>query len=234
MIQLSSDTLSILQNFQQINPSILICPGNSLRTVSVSEAVFAEATIPDSFEQEFAIYDLAKFLGVLSMDKNPSKLEFYDQYMIIHQKHGKTKFFFCSPDMVKHVKKNPLPINDPVVKFELSSEIFQQLTMSMKILGFQEIAICGESGVLSINTMDVIAEKKGKDFSNKFSVNIGETDKTFTAVIDAERLKFIPSNYTVTVSKRMGCAHFKTTLPNGNVLQYWVVLTGTKTDFSNV
>lgn len=230
---ISQPTIEILKNFHLINPSILISPGNSLMTLAPSNGIFAEATVPDTFPQEFGIHELLKFLGILSLDKN-TDIEFHEKYMIMKQEYGNTKYIYCEPMAIKHTKKTPLPITDPIVKFELKAEVYNNIRKAMSVLEFSEMVICGENGLLSIDSMNVVAEKKGKDYSNRFTHSLGPTTKEFMAVIEASSLLMISSDYTVTISKKMGCAHFYTTLKNGVKLQYWIVLNGTKSDLKNV
>ena len=57
-MNLSNDTISILKNFSDINQNILVKPGSKLQTISTLKNILAEANIKESFDQEFAIYDL--------------------------------------------------------------------------------------------------------------------------------------------------------------------------------
>ena len=241
-MKLSPRTISILQNFQTISPSILFTPGNRIRTVTAkTNSIMAEALVEDEFPKEFGIYELSKFLGILSLDKN-SELDFHDKYVMIKQKHGSTKYFYCYPEMVADEDalekiRAPKPFQAPdvvTVKFELSAEVLQSLIKSMAILQFSEIAVCGSEGKLTIDALDVTAEKRGRDHPNRYSAVIGETEKTFMATIEAEKLKMLQLNYTATVSHKYGCLHLKGKFDDAVSLSYFIVLSGTKSDFRNV
>jgi hypothetical protein len=69
-MRLSNSTLKILRNFSDINNTILIRKGNSLVTVDPQKRIVADANINESLPQDFAIYDLNKFLGVNSIWEN--------------------------------------------------------------------------------------------------------------------------------------------------------------------
>ena len=56
-MNLSNDTIAILKNFANINQNILVKPGEKLNTISTMKNILATASIKESFEQEFAIYD---------------------------------------------------------------------------------------------------------------------------------------------------------------------------------
>ena len=74
-MKLSKHTLNMLKNFSDINMSIEIKKGNVLRTVSVQKNILAQAELEDEFPKDFAIYELNRFLGAVSLFDDP-ELEF--------------------------------------------------------------------------------------------------------------------------------------------------------------
>jgi hypothetical protein len=70
-MKLSDGTIAVLKSFSQINSSIKITPGNTLATISPLKTLLAKATIEDTFESGFSIYDLSRFLGILSLFDAP-------------------------------------------------------------------------------------------------------------------------------------------------------------------
>jgi len=66
-MQLSNDTKDVLKNFSTINQNLLVKSGNVINTMSAMKNIVAKATIPDSFSNEFAIYDLNGFLSAMSL-----------------------------------------------------------------------------------------------------------------------------------------------------------------------
>jgi hypothetical protein len=71
-MNLSNDTRDVLKNFSTINQNLLVKNGNTINTMSAMKNIVAKATIPDTFNNEFAIYDLNEFLSALSLFKKPS------------------------------------------------------------------------------------------------------------------------------------------------------------------
>ena len=57
-MKLSNDTREVLKNFSTINQNLLVKNGNVINTMSAMKNIVSRATIPDTFNQEFAIYDL--------------------------------------------------------------------------------------------------------------------------------------------------------------------------------
>ena len=66
-MNLDVKTIQTLKAFSMINPSLLFKPGSVIKTISPSKTILAKATVPDSFDREFAIYDLMRFLGSYTM-----------------------------------------------------------------------------------------------------------------------------------------------------------------------
>ena len=70
-MNLSEKTFNLLKNFSTINQSILFKKGNTLRTMSVMKNILAEADIEENIPQDFAIYDLVRFLNGISLFEEP-------------------------------------------------------------------------------------------------------------------------------------------------------------------
>ena len=66
-MNLSEYTINVLKNYSQINPSVGFKPGNVIKTISPQKTVMTKATVDETFPSEGAIYDLNRFLGVLSL-----------------------------------------------------------------------------------------------------------------------------------------------------------------------
>jgi len=98
-MKLSENTISVLKNFATINPSVLIKQGNTIATISPQRTILARATVEEEFPQQFAIYELAKFLGVLSLFKEP-ELEFGPQQVMITSGKQSVNYTYADPSMV--------------------------------------------------------------------------------------------------------------------------------------
>lgn len=214
-MKLSQQTISVLQNFQTLNPSIVLTPGNIIKTMT--KTTVAKATVSDVFPMKVGIYDLSKFLGILSLDKE-SDVEFNEKHMIIKQGRSKVKYSYCETSLILHPEKD-VKVFDTYVRFDLTHDTLQGVTKAMAILGFSEIEIRGEDGILSISTVNT-----KNNSSDVFSTEIGEVDKEFSAIIEAEKLKLIPATYTVTLSNE-GLSHFRS-----DTVEYWIALS-TKSNF---
>ena len=74
-MNLSQNSIKILQNFSEINLNLLVKQGNSIKTISQMKNILAQAELSEDFAEEFAIYDLAEFLRALELIEKP-KLTF--------------------------------------------------------------------------------------------------------------------------------------------------------------
>jgi len=81
-MKLSEQTVALLKNFSGINQNIQFKAGNKIQTISAQKNILVSAEIPESFPSDFAIYDLNKMLGVMSLFQDPD-LEVGDKTMKI-------------------------------------------------------------------------------------------------------------------------------------------------------
>ena len=97
-MKLNQNTQDILKNFSLINTNILIKEGTELSTISTMRNIFAKATITESFEKEFGVYDLNQFLAVVSSLNKP-ELKLEDKFMTISAEGSKSKvkYFYSDP-----------------------------------------------------------------------------------------------------------------------------------------
>ena len=64
-MKFSDQALTVLKSFSSINKSILMQPGNVLKTITPEKTLVAQATIPDQIPSQACIYDLSRFLSIL-------------------------------------------------------------------------------------------------------------------------------------------------------------------------
>ena len=70
-MKLSESTINVLKNFSNINSGMLIKSGNVIRTISKQQNVLGKATVTESFDSDFVIYDLNRFLGLVGSLTDP-------------------------------------------------------------------------------------------------------------------------------------------------------------------
>jgi|TARA_B110000438_G_C15818412_1_gene653081 hypothetical protein len=215
-MKISNKTLDILKNFSEINQSILIKAGKQLKTVSTLKNILAHAEVEEDFPQDFAIYQLNEFIGVLSTMSNP-ELSFNDKYVLLSQDKAGSKYFFADPSVVVSPEKDiTMPSED--VTFHLSEKHLSDVMKMASILQLNDIMVkgCDKSGKIFL----AVTNKKN-DTSNDYSVQVGEgVASPFKMYFKTENLKMVGGDYDVFISEK-GISHFKSKTSN---LEYWIAL----------
>ena len=182
-MNLSSDTLSVLKNFSDINQNLLIKPGNKVQTISTMKNILAEAEVSEKFESEFAIYDLPEFLRSVELFDKPELKFNGGGYVNISKGNSRgIKYFFADKSVIVSPSKG-INMPDKHVTFTLKKDDFTDLMKGATTLNLPDISVVGKGGNISI----VATDKKNKS-SNTYSVNVGETDKEFTAYLELKTL----------------------------------------------
>lgn len=212
-MKISAATIKILQNFSSIYQGIVIRPGNVLRTCSDDGSVYAEAHVEETFTNTFGVYDLKKLLALLSMSKTPDltitehTIQIKGDRNTVSMRHTNTKLVKSPPD--KSIVANY------IVSANLTAADIKWIYDTSSILGTKHVVFAGKDGKLTVETSDV----EGK-VVDEGSLEIGETDQTFKAVLLVERLKLMSGDYEVSIASK-GIVQF---VHKGSKLRYWVAL----------
>ena len=209
-MKLNARTLQVLRNFSSINPSIQFSEGTNLKTISPNKTIMAKAKLEDVIPQTFAIYDLSRFLGVVSLFDDPT-FGLEERIINITSPGRKVSYTFADPTTIITPPDREINIGDADVVFELKEDVFAEVMKALGVMGFPEVALVGENGKLNLRATDT-----KNPSADKYDVEVGETDLDFTAVFKSENLKILPGDYTVNISSK-GISHFV-----GNDVEYWI------------
>tara|TARA_B100001093_G_C26846643_1_gene1023119 strand:+ start:1396 stop:2073 length:678 start_codon:yes stop_codon:yes gene_type:complete len=217
-MRLTKSTIQILSNFASINSNIVIDQGNTIRTISEAKNILAKATVEETFDSEFGVYDLNEFLGVLKLVDNPN-LNFQDDFVIISDESGLTniKYFFSDTEMLTKAGKDVrMPEGD--VKLDLSEDILQKLRSAAGALGHSEMLIQGIDNGLA----KVTVTTSENSTANTFSIEIPATSDVYTYkfVYNINNLKMLSGDYEVEISSKL----ISKLTNKSNGLQYWIAL----------
>ena len=215
-MNLTSDTISVLKNFSDINQNILVKPGNKVQTISTMKNILAEAEVPEKFESEFAIYDLPEFLRSVELFDKPDLKFNGGAYVSIAESNTNQsiKYFFADKSVIVAPNKS-INMPDKFVTFTLKKDQFTKLLKGVTTLNLPDVAVKGDGKKIKL----VGTDKKNKS-SNEYSVDVGETDKKFTAYFKTENFKQIVDDYDVAISKAK-ISHF---VNRNKSVQYWIAL----------
>jgi hypothetical protein len=194
-MRLSKDTLAILKNFASINSNILIHPGNTLKTVSGGKNILAEAKITEDFDVSVPLWDLNKFLGVISMFNNPD-LEFEDKYVTISNGRSSVRYYYSAPELLT-VPPSDIKMPKVLFSFDLDEHNLNELLKASSILQVNNAKIVADDGVIKIEISD-----SKNDTSDSFSVVVDEnySGPSYSGSFNVSEIKFMPGSYKVEIT----------------------------------
>jgi len=219
-MKLSNETQAVLKNFAAINSNIVINTGTELKTISEAKNILAKASVSESFDTPFGIYDLNEFLGVMSMFDDPELTVADDALSIkISQGRRSVKYFFSAPDILTSPSKD-IVMPSAEVTFTLTQDDMAQLRKAAATLGVTDVVVTNKSDG---NGIEILVTDVKDSTANVFSVDTDTTsccsDK-FKFVFNIGNFKFVGGDYEITISNKL-ISHFK----NLNApIEYWVAL----------
>ena len=214
-MKLSENTFNILKNFSGINQSISVRAGNTLRTISVAENIFAVANVEEKFPQNFSIYDLNEFLGGMSLMKG-ADIEFGDEnYVRIKSNRSAIKYFFADSSLIKQAPEKEINLPDEDVSFVLTESDLNSLQRAAAVYQLPDYSDIGDG-----EEINIVSRDKENDTSNTFSINVGKTSDEFVLNFKAENIKLLKGDYDVVMSKRLISRFTHQSIP----VKYWIAL----------
>lgn len=218
-MKLSENTFNLLKNFSGINQSISVRAGNTIRTISVAENIFAVAKVDEKFSQDFSIYDLNEFLGGLSLlgfGDDGADLEFNnDHYVRIKNNRSSIKYFFADSSLIKQAPDKEIKLPDEDVSFVLTESDLNSLQRAAAVYQLPDFSVIGDG-----DEINIVARDKDNDTSNTFSINVGKTSDEFVLNLKVDNIRLLKGSYDVVMSKRLISRFTHKKIP----VTYWIAL----------
>jgi hypothetical protein len=214
-MKLSPETLALLKNFASISQSIHIKPGNSLKTVKGSRAVYGEATIPEKFEKEFGIYNLNQFLNSFNLLDDPDLDFSSDKYVVLSEGKRKIKYFYASLSTIPNLPDKQIKMPSQDICFIMEQAFLDKIVKARQIYSLDDLSVVGDG-----ETIQLIVHDKKNDTSNEYSIEVGSTTEKFCMHIKNENLQFYPGSYDVVISRKGISKFINKKIP----LTYWVAM----------
>jgi hypothetical protein len=211
-MKFSNETLTVLKSFTAINKSILLASGNVIKTITPEKTLIAIADIPDEIPSDACVYDLSRFLSILSLYNDPD-VEFFDKYFIISEGKRRTKYVFADLSMIHTPPEKDITIPSADVTVSVTDGDLSSVLKAAGVLQFSEIAFVGEGGKCYLKAID--SSNNGAD---DFGIEIGEAVDDFQIIIKTDNLKLMPIDYEVTLCSK-GISQFK-----GEGVTYYVAI----------
>ena len=215
-MNISNETLDVLQNFASINPNILISPGQDLKTIAEAKNIMAEAHVPETFPVEFGIYDLNEFLQVIGLIQTPD-LDFGAERVIIKYQDTQRVNYYYSEKEILTTPTKEITMPDPEVSINITEDHINQIRKASQVLGHSELVICGIKGQIRAEVYDV-----NDMASNAFSLVLDNSylDNDFKFIFNIPNLKLLPGDYYVNISSKLISHWTSSTYP----INYFIAL----------
>jgi hypothetical protein len=210
-MKLENRTMQILKNFAMINPSMLFREGTAQSTIAPQKTILARTILKEEIPKEFAIFDLSRFIGVLSLFNEP-EVEFAEKKVLISQGRTKVDYTFADPELVVIPPTKTPTVQDPEVSFQLTGENLQSTMRALGALQSTHIVVEGDGETISLGS-----GKPTDPTSDTFKIEVGTTTHKFKFAFKAENVKVLPGDYAVVISSK-NIAHFR-----GGDVEYWVM-----------
>lgn len=222
-MKFDANTITILKNFSAINPSLQFKEGDVVKTRSLGKDIFAVAKVNESFDADFAIYELTRFLGTLSLFEDP-EVELSNKVLTIKQDKKRVKYVCAEPSQIEAAdySKN-ITMPTPVAKSVLTKQNLDDVLKARAVLRLPQLAFVADGSTIALQALDV-----KNPTGDVYSVDLGPTTETFRAVLEADNVKILSMDYNIEIAKE-GIIHFQAvkdedgnSVPAG--LDYWMTL----------
>jgi len=212
-MKISKETLDVLKNFATINTNILIREGNMLSTISTGKNIFARAEVSETFNKEFAVYDLNSLLALLTLMED-TDVDLGEESITMSKGSSHFEYFYADPNIIVSAPDKTIEV-DSFFSFDLSKDEVDMIMKAAAVVGAPMLSVVGKDGEAVLTVGDPNTPR-----SNAFRQVIGATDKVFDARLAVENFKVVPGNYNVTISEKK-FMHLSSTSKDMN---YWLAL----------
>jgi hypothetical protein len=223
-MKLSQQTISVMKNFASINPSLVLKPGNEIRTVNPLKTIVAIAKIQDTIPSKACIYDASRFLSICSIYQEPD-IQFEDKYCTISEGKSKTRYIFADESMVILPPENEVKFPSEDVQVDVNWSDLQSVIKAAGVLNLPDIAFVGEDGVCYLRAIKSEGNENASQPSDTYGVELGKTKDTFQLIIKTENLKLMPFNYKVTLCSK-GISKFES-----ETVRYYIAVDSKKSTY---
>tara|TARA_R100000951_G_scaffold43506_2_gene36730 strand:- start:1752 stop:2420 length:669 start_codon:yes stop_codon:yes gene_type:complete len=207
-MNISKNTIDLLKNYSTINPSVYVKRGNVISTISPQKTIMSFCEVEETFPENFAIYELSRFLGVVSLFEDPS-YEFMEEKVKIKSNMHSVSYRYAEPSMIITPPEKAIVLpEDNNTELSVSWSDIQKVMRGASILSKPQIRFSVQRSKIFMEAVDtkdasgdnysIVVQEHGED------VDIKEMDYIFKI----ENMKLIEGDYQIALSPK-GLARFK-------------------------
>ena len=219
-MKLSNDTLSVLKNFSRINPSLVFNQGNVVRTISPQKTVMASAVVSETFDTKACVYDLGRFIAVLSQFDEP-EIQFGESAFTIEANiendQSYLRYTYASENMVVTPPNKDIEVPSPEAVVKVKWSALERVKNLAGVLQLPEINFNSNGGTITLGAVD---SKNSTADNYKVVVAEGVDCEDFNMIIKVDNINLMPADYYEVALSSKGMAHFKS-----EKVQYWIAVT---------
>lgn len=219
-MQLSKETLALFKNASSFNGNFLIKAGSKQSFMSSQRNVVGSVTLAETFPQDFGIYDMNEFLGVVSLFDSP-ELSFEGKFVKVSEGENSVKFYSADASVLLYPQKE-IVFPDVGATFQLTERAFAQIQKTSSVLRASDVLFEGDGTSITVSVLD-----KANPTGNSFKAVLGSTDKTFKVYMKVDNLKFLSGDYKVEFAQSKRISRFSSTSSD---LTYIVAVESDSTD----
>jgi hypothetical protein len=214
-LKLSDETVSVLKNFNQINPNIYFRQGSVISTVSPGKTIFARYDCAETFETDFGIYRLDKILSVMSFFAEPV-LEIGDKSLSVRGKGQKAHIAFADPNVLIYPKSDTIKLPAPEAEFVVTEEQLEMIKKAYSVMTLPYVSFESDGKDLVMKALDIDVPH-----GDTYTIDLASTDKPndFQVIFDINNLRLIPASYKVELSMK---GKVKIAKFSNDKLTYWI------------
>ena len=168
-VTFSKNTLAILKNFSSLNSNLLVRPGNVIKTITPSKAGMALATVDETFDVEFGIWDLNKFLGVISLFNNPTFAFGEKSVRIKNGGDSVVNYYYSEPKLLSYPTKDVI-MPEISVSITMTEKQFSELQKAASVMQLPDISFVGTRG----DKITAKVSDMSDPTSNSYKVVVGD------------------------------------------------------------
>ena len=153
-VTFSKNTLSILKNFSSLNSNLLIKPGDVIKTITPSKNGMAIAKVDEKFDVEFGIWDLNKFLGVISLFSTPT-FDFGQKSMKIKNGGNSVVNYYYSEPRLLSVPTKDVIMPEVNVSITMTDKQFSELQKAASVMQLSDLSFTTDNGQIVAMVSDL-------------------------------------------------------------------------------
>jgi len=199
-VTFSKNTLSILKNFSNLNSNLLVKPGNVIKTITPSKNGMAVATVEEDFDTEFGIWDLNKFLGVISLFGNPS-FDFGEKSVKIKNGGNSVVNYYYSEPRLLTVPTKDVVMPSVSISTTMLEKQFVELQKAAAVMQLPDLVFTSDDDSIIAMVCDI-----SDPTSNSYKVTLDTWDApvpNFMFHFKMENVKILAGDYQINFAKNI-------------------------------